>query len=126
MTARRAVAPDGSAPTSAVHDRRLRSADPPLHDLEALRVRVAVLRAEHGLHDDDPLLDDSEGPTPDKGPDWAEVEQVISGLRHRASPAAKRIAVQRLTRRGLSAREIGQRIGMTERSVVRYRARGAT
>lgn len=111
-----------------VHDPRPQSSTPgrrPL-DIETLRARVAYVRARLGFDDDGGIVDADDEPTDGEIPDWAEVEQVMGGLRRRgASPAAKRIAVQRLTRRGLSAREIGQRIGMTERSVVRYRAGGA-
>lgn len=113
-----------SAPRDGVHDVRPRPRSPGClpADVEALRTRVAILRATLGFPDDD-LVDEDEAPADAGVQDWAEVEQVISGLRRRgASTAARRVAVQRLTRLGLSAREIGQRIGVTERSVVRYRA----
>jgi len=81
-----------------------------LPDVAALRARVAALRTRLAGDDEQDV-------------DWAEVEQIVSGCRRRgASTAVKRVAVARLTDRGLSAREIGERIGMPERSVVRHRA----
>lgn len=117
---------DGGRPVgcTAVPNTRPPSAGCRVPDMEALRERVAVLRAQLSFDEDGRFVDGDE-PAAAGNPDWAEVEQVIGGLRRRrAPPAAKRIAVQRLTRRGLSAREIGQRIGMTERSVLRYRGGG--
>lgn len=110
-----------------VHDVRPRRRSSGRPDIEALRARVAILRAALTFPDGEQLVDE-DGALADAGiPDWAEVEQVVSGLRRSgASAAARRVAVQRLTRCGLSAREIGQRIGVTERSVVRYRAGSTT
>lgn len=60
-------------------------------------------------------------------PDWAEVEQLLGGSRRAgtASPGAYAKAVRRLTEQGLSAAQIGDRIGLSARHVVRYRALAA-
>lgn len=57
-------------------------------------------------------------------PDVAELEQVLRGVRpaRHAHPTIRREAVRRLTDEGLSAREIGERIGAAERTVVRWRS----
>lgn len=55
--------------------------------------------------------------------DGIAVELAMSGQRVSLSAADCYEVVRRLTLRGLSAREIGERLGMTARSVVRWRGR---
>jgi ParB/RepB/Spo0J family partition protein len=59
-------------------------------------------------------------------PDWAAVEAVVSG-RLRAvdvGPSERRAAVREMTRRGLSSAAVADRVGLSQRQVVRLR--GAT
>lgn len=51
------------------------------------------------------------------------VWRLTHGDRLDSTPGEKRAAVAELTRRGMSARAIAERIGIAERSVVRARAR---
>ena len=51
------------------------------------------------------------------------VQYVLAGGTMRLAPAERPMVVAALTERGLSPREIGERIGITSRSVLRIRAR---
>jgi DNA-binding NarL/FixJ family response regulator len=51
------------------------------------------------------------------------VERLLSGSPVRANAVERRIAVVYLTRHGLSARQVAERLRVTQRTVVRLRAR---
>ena len=68
-----------------------------------------------------PHCGQSERPAPDV--DEVAVLRAMAGDRVRLTPVERLEAVRRLTARGLSAREIGERLHITPRHVCRYRSR---
>ncbi len=54
--------------------------------------------------------------------DEVAVQRAITGDRVRLTPRERAIAIDELTKRGLTADEIGRRVGRCARQVLRYRA----
>ena len=67
---------------------------------------------------------DAEPPPAYVGADWAAVDALLSGrlTADQVRPADRRAAVHELTRRGHAAAAIAERIGLSQRQVVRLRA----
>jgi len=131
----------GTARTVAALYERLRLAPPPqrtplqrtLARQTADAAQAAGWRAPHTWHDidHDPDPDDLDGAArPGDEPDVDEVavERVMRGEPLRLNLDERLEVVGRLTRRGVSAREIAQRLHTTSRTVVRLRGvlRGTT
>lgn len=73
----------------------------------------------------------SDGPTIgvtylDEDYDWAAVERLIARVPVRSTPAERYRACVALLERGMSNAQVAQRIGITQRTVERYRARWRT
>jgi len=57
--------------------------------------------------------------------DWVVVERVLAGESMKTNPAERQELIAKLTARGVSAAEIGRRLGVTKRSVQRSRSTGS-